>query len=754
MKLKVLRSIAQQFSRAHNLRDGLGLMVKQVSDAIQTECCSVYLLDEEQQEHVMMATTGFNQRSVGRVRLPFPQGLIGHVVKRGEPIHVEDASQHPNYYPIADINEDKFKAFLGVPIIHQRRPLGVLAVQQQVKRKFNEGEEAFLVTISAQLAASIAHAKISGERLLQVKSTNTALSYTGVPGAPGVGIGEASVVYPPADLDSVPTRYITNIEEEVASFLSSLNAVKSQMQQLSRNVESVLSKEEQALFNAYVAILDENSLGQEVIQWIEQGLWAPAALARVIKSHVNVLESQGDDYLAERAVDILDLGRRVLSQMERGHSANRNFPSDCILIGEEITAANLAEAPPGSIRGICSLNGSQTSHVAILAKAMGIPSVFGIHNLSLNDLTGLLIIVDGYHGEVKVAPSTEMEEEYRRLAAEEDALTDDLMSLKDLPAETPDGYQIDLAVNLGLGTDVPISLDVGAQGVGLYRTEVPFMIREQFPSEDEQLEIYQSLLAKFNPQQVTMRTLDIGGDKSLPYFAIDEHNPFLGWRGIRVTLDHPELMLLQMRAMLRASAEFNNLRIMFPMITQLDELEEALSYLGQAYQEVKEECPNLEYPKVGAMIEVPVTVYLAYELALRVDFVSVGSNDLAQYLLAVDRNNARVSNLYDMLNPGVLKMLKLTVDLVHKANKPISICGEMAADPLGAVLLTAMGYDTLSMSANSVPRIKWLLRNINLSDMQAWLTWALTQTSGKVIRRQLNDELEEAGVGGLVRAGR
>ena len=324
------------------------------------------------------------------------------------------------------------------------------------------------------------------------------------------------------------------------------------------------------------------------------------------------------------------------------------------------------------------------------------------------------MIVDGYHGHIYIAPNVSLRRELMRLIDEERELQKGLEELQELPAQTIDGHRVKLLVNTGLAADAGLSLSVGAEGVGLYRTEVPFMTRDRFPAEEEQRVIYQQLLRAFAPRPVTMRTLDVGGDKVLPYFKVSEQNPFLGWRGIRLTLDHPEVFLVQVRAMLRASVGYDNLRIMLPMISSVDEVDEALKLIIRAHDELLEEEIPIKMPLVGAMIEVPAAVYQIKAIVSRVDFISVGTNDLTQYLLAVDRNNSRVANLFDSLHPAVLHALISVVDAAHAADKEVSICGEMAGEPIAVVLLLAMGFDALSMSSVSLPRVKWVIRKFSM----------------------------------------
>ena len=370
----------------------------------------------------------------------------------------------------------------------------------------------------------------------------------------------------------------------------------------------------------------------------------------------------------------------------------------------------------------------------------------GAVDLPYTRLEGRSVVIDGYNGTVHLNPRPEVLSRFKEVVDSDLELNKDLESLRDQPCVTLDGHRMPLWVNTGLMADVVRSLEQGAEGVGLYRTEVPFLLRERFPSEEEQRQIYRNQLEAFAPRPVTMRTLDIGGDKSLPYFPIEEDNPFLGWRGIRVTLDHPEIFLSQVRAMLKANDGLGNLRIMLPMISSVSELDEALDLIRRSHREVVQEGVTTELPSIGVMVEVPSAVYQARALARRVDFLSVGSNDLTQYLLAVDRNNARVADLYHSLHPAVLQALQEVATAAMAEGKKVGICGELAGDPEGAVLLLAMGYDMLSMNATSLPKVKKALRNVSLVEARELLAAALQREDPAEIHALLERFLAEHGM--------
>ncbi|MDH5371109.1 MAG: phosphoenolpyruvate--protein phosphotransferase, partial [Gammaproteobacteria bacterium] len=486
---------------------------------------------------------------------------------------------------------------------------------------------------------------------------------------------------------------------------------------------------------------------------IKEGNWAAGALRQTIQEHEQVFHEMEDSYLRERADDVRDLGRRILMHLQDVSQDAIEFPDNTVLIGDDISASMLAEVPRDKLTGVISVRGSRTSHVAILARAMSIPAVMGATDLPVGKIDGRTIIADGYSGRVFISPTEKVVNEFQRLIDEEDALSDELTALRDLPAQTEDGIKISLLANSGLLSDITPSLQSGAEGIGLYRTEFPFMERQKFPSEEEQRSIYRQVLESFHPRPVTLRTLDVGGDKALPYFPIEEDNPFLGWRGIRITLDHPEIFLVQIRAMVRASSGLNNLKILLPMISDIAELNEALGYIHQVYGELLEEGEDVVMPEIGVMIEVPSSVYQAGNLARRVDFLSIGTNDLTQYILAVDRNNARVASLYDSLHPAVIRAILQVVESARVHNVPVSVCGEMAGDPIAALLLLAMGIDSLSMSVSSLPRVKWVIRNITRERARQILSEVLLIEDAAGIRKYLNETFESAGMGGLVRAG-
>jgi len=753
--LDLLSRITQAVSAASSLDEALELIVLRVKQAMAVDVCSVYLTDEETGSHTLMATEGLNAGAIGKVVLARNEGLVGLVAQRQEPVNLDAAADHPRYRYFPETGEERYNAFLGVPIIHYRQGLGILVVQQLEARRFSNDESAFLVTIAAQLAGAVAYALETGKTQARPsKRKGRSDFHQGVPGAPGVAIGTIVLLSPLADLDSVPDRRVEDAASEERAFLESVTTVQAELRSDAAKLSGALTSDAQALFDVHVMLLGDDSLLSGVVQRIRAGNWAPAALRDTVREHVQIFHQIDDPYLRARAEDVRDVGRRLLLSLQSIQPETRQYPKHCILMADEVSIAHIADVPPSQIAGIVSMKGSRASHIAVLASGLGVPAVMGLGELPVAKLDGEKIVVNGYEGHVCIDPTDSAIRRVKRLIKQEKKVSKDLEAIRGLPAETKDGSRVLLYVNNGLMDGLSIPDDGLAEGVGLYRSEYSFLSRKSFPTEDEQYEIYRKALKTYAPRHVVIRTLDVGGDKPLSYFPIEEENPFLGWRGIRITLDHPELFLTQLRALLRANKDLRNLYVLLPMVSCIGEVDSALELLDRAHDELEEEGLHLPHPPVGVMIEVPAMLYQAEALLRRVDFLSIGSNDLTQYLLAVDRNNARVSRLYDSLHPSVLRVMSDLVSTAHRLNKPVSVCGEMAGDPAAVLLLVGMGVDILSMSPASLPRAKSVIRSLSRKRSEQLLREALDMEDSGAVREFMNSELDARGLGSLVRAGK
>ena len=755
-KLVSLQQIVQEVSSAPDLTAASRIIVNRVRETMHTDVCSVYLIEPATRTLVLSATEGLNPAAIGKVRLEVEQGLVGLVATSSEPINVRDAARHPRFKLIPQCEEAPYHGFLGVPVIHRGATLGVIVVQQAKVRRYRDTDVAFLVTLAAQLAGVITLARASDSVDPFVSMRRKHENYVdAIAGAPGVALGVGVVAYSPAELDSVPDRVPQDPNAEEAAFHAAVSHVVSELRRLQTDFGSTLLPEDQALFEALAMIVSSELLVEATVARIHAGNWAPGALRDTIDEYADQFMAIEDEYLRERARDIRDLGRRILAHLLRAGDTQRDYPVRTILVGEELGPIDLGRVPVDRLAGVISGRGSSLSHLAILARAMGIPAVVGTAGLvPLSQLETADLIIDGYRGRLYVNPGDAVRQEFSRLEREEQALSRELEHLRDLPAETPDGFRVALYANAGLLADLTSSLSVGAEGIGLYRTELPFMLREQFPGEEEQRILYRQVLEVFAPNPVTLRTLDVGGDKPLPYFPVTEPNPALGWRGIRFALDNPVILITQLRAMLRASAGLENLRILIPMVGSVDEAEEAVQLVRRSWQELKDQGEEVALPPCGLMIEVPSAVYQAAALARRVDFLSIGTNDLTQYLLAVDRGNERVAARFDSLHPAVIRALQQVMEAGERYNKPVSVCGQAAGDPAMAILLLGMGIQSLSLSAGDLPRIKSVIRTISRAQAQSLLNEALQIEKAAEIRKLLSGALIQAGLGGLVRAGK
>ncbi|SEG88975.1 phosphoenolpyruvate--protein phosphotransferase [Marinobacterium lutimaris] len=740
-------AILQSLGAAPNLDLALLGIVKDVRDLFQVDICLLYLSDPVRLDaQRLMVWDG-----LGDLAAPpaFADTLANLVAERSEPVNLCDSKALP-----AQLDAN-CHVYLGVPIMHQGALLGTLIVQQTAQSRFSESEQAALATLAAQIAGGIQLAKArSSINASASGNVPTGPLFEGVIGAPGIATGTGHVIYARSELAQIPNRDVADIESEIAVFQAAVSRVAGELDRVAEEQGGGLTAEDRTLFRVYAMIARSNELVTSTLAGIRSGNWAPGALRDSIQEHARYFEAMEDPYLRERADDIRDIGRALLNELQTLEPAEERYPARTILVGEDLSPLDLAAVKGVRLVAVISGHGSRLSHLAILARSMGIPAVMGLAGtLPLNSLHGKSLIVDGYKGRLCIEPDVSLKRQYRSLAARERRLSKTLRHLRDQTAQTLDGFRIPLYTNAGLLSDLNPSLAAGSEGIGLYRTEYPFMVRDSFPTEEEQYTLYRKVLQTFHPRPVTLRTLDIGGDKPLSYFPVQETNPFLGWRGIRISLDHPEMFLTQIRAMLRASSGLNNLSLLLPMISRVEDLDEALILIQRARQQLEQEGLSITQPRLGAMIEVPSAVYQAEALARRVDFLSVGTNDLIQYLLAVDRNNERVARWFDALHPAVIQALLRIIRAGKQSSTPVSVCGEAAGDPAVVLLLIGMGVSSLSLSAGDLPRIKWAIHSLSRRQARALLRQVLQLEQASAIRSLLTQALVDAGLDTLMHPG-
>ncbi|MEZ9834015.1 phosphoenolpyruvate--protein phosphotransferase [Vibrio breoganii] len=748
--LNQLRDIVEHVSRVEDIHQALEVFVERTCDAINSECCTIYLSNHQKQRLELMATKGLTF-SGERLHIGFQEGLVGLVHRTAEPLNVAKASLHPDFKFFPQLGEDVYQAFLATPIVHRKRMLGVVVIQQKTPRLFSDTEESFLVTLAAQLAVLIASEQQQGNWLLQERKSSTV---TGLSACNGIAIGPIWRGNDEPLLKDVSPASAIDIEKDKEWLLVAIESALTEFRRLRKQLDSDLNKDALAIFDLFTHLLNDPKLRGDLIKQIEKGDAADWALRQVIERYSNHFARMNDIYLQERSQDVRELGQRLLYFLYHSQAKEIKLEKPVIFVVNELTTTLLASVPRDKLLGVISLQGGVNSHAAILSRALGIPSVIG-SNLKGIEADDRHIILDGYSGEVLLNPTAKEMSDYQKLLAEEQEVRSMVESEVREPALTSDKVPITILLNAGLGGDASYSFFDVVDGVGLYRTEISFIVKQAFPSEDEQVETYRKVLAYSQGKPVVMRTLDIGGDKSLPYFPMEEENPFLGWRGIRFTLDHPDIFLIQVRAMMRASVgQKSELKILLPMISGVPELDSALSLIAQAYHEVALTHPRVKKPKVGIMLEVPSMIYLLPVIAKRIDFVSVGTNDLTQYLLAVDRNNSQVSELYEVVHPSVLMALKQIHDACRYSKIPVSICGELAGDPIGVLLLLGLGFKQLSMNSANVANIKYVIRQSNLDDLEALASQAITKAYASDVHKLAFDYLEKRDLAGFVRPGK
>ncbi|MGA0806110.1 MAG: putative PEP-binding protein, partial [Pseudohongiellaceae bacterium] len=646
---RLQKEVLELASPAEQLRK----IVDSISEIVGTDVCTLYLVDPHD-NMALMASHGLVQ--TGPVTIPAGRGLVGLAARSRHPINVARASEHPDFYYVEGTAEERFQSFCGIPLVHYGKVVGVLVVQSREAEALSPENEGFLVTLSSQLAHIVADMPAS----MQGGHFNTYIR--GVKGSSGIGIG-TGVLCDHGDLFTVPDEPCPDIDAAIRQWHELIAMVQLELKQEESLLGGVLSDGVSGIFRTYASLLSDQALLHKVETEIRNGNWLPGALRRTIQHFADLFLAMEDPYLRARHEDIHHLGNKLYTSYTGNTSLTlvTEGIDQVVLIGEEVSISDIAAVPAEKLVGIICYAGSSMSHTAVLANALGVPAVMGIGQLK-HLRNHERFIVDGNSGQIVRYPNDMLCVEFQRLIDEEQKLLGKLSELRDQPAVTPDGHEIRLFTNSGLLADLSPGLRHGAQGIGLYRTEIPFLVRDSFPSEQEQVEVYRHVFDAYAGRPVYMRTLDIGGDKQLPYFPITgEDNPALGWRGIRFTLDKSQLMMTQVRDMLRAAADDGNLHILLPMISATEELNSFNQLLTEALQQLQHEGHAVRRPRVGAMVEVPAAISQLHFWHNRIDFVSIGSNDLSQYLLALDRNNSRVASRYDSLHPAVIHEINRTV---------------------------------------------------------------------------------------------
>lgn len=770
--LQLLEDVGTLIGESEESRSTLQSIVRLVAERLDMEVCSVYRYDPTNDTLALAATRGLDPESVGSVRMNVNEGLTGFVIERGEPVMAVDALAHPRYKYFPETGEEKYHSFLGVPILDRRKVRGVLVAQTSRRRRFTLDELRLLKAVAVPVGGILAQLELmesletkeeerknyrtrmldalkrlqgfEREREVSRKPPReTAIRLSGWPAAPGFGIGRAHLLAPLVSLGAAPVRRVTSAKREIARFYAAVDRSIEEIVRLKARVQRSYPEIDAGLFDTQSLMLRDENLLRPVIERIAAGLNAERALEEVIVGLVDRFTKLEDTYMQDRAFDIKDIGQRILRNLLGVAERDRSFVGAVILVADELSLSDFILIESEQLKGIVMGRGGTTSHASILAKSLELPTVVGVEN-SDEIREGDHLIVDGNSGSVFVNPSKEVLREYGRLRDEYDAFNRELDSLRELPAETPDGHRVALGSNIGLLGDIPISLRHGADHIGLYRTEIAFLSHRDYLSEAEQVQLYERVVRAAGDCEITIRTLDLGADKLPSYLPIhDEANPFLGWRSIRISLELPNTFKAQLRAIMRAAVQ-GKARLLLPMVSSVEELRRSKGFIEEAKDELRRDGHKFDADiPVGVMIEVPAAVQMADRFISEVDFFSIGTNDLIQYLLAVDRNNRKVASLYQPLHPAVLRAVAHTVGVARKAGKPVALCGEMAGDPVCTLVLLGLGLRDLSMSSFLVPPIKRLIRSVDMGTAEAIANTVLQLDTVKEVKRHVFEQMRK-----------
>lgn len=728
----LLKRLRELMAEALEPQARLDSIVREIAGNMVAEVCSLYVLRADSALE-LYATEGLNPEAVHNAQLRIGQGLVGTIAASARPLNLSDAQKHPAFEYLPETGEEVYNAFLGVPLLRAGRTLGVIVVQNRTQKTYSDDELEALETTAMVVSEMIAAGDLA--RLsrpgLELDLTRP-ITISGTAFSDGVGLGHV--------LLHEPRIVVTNLFNEDTGL--ELQRLDEAIGSLRLSIDDMLSRrdvafegEHRAVLEAYRMFAHDRGWVRRLEEAIRNGLTAEAAVEKVQSDTRARMVHITDPYLRERLNDFDDLANRLLRQLlgKGPELTAAELPKDAIIVARSMGAAELLDYPRDKLRGLVLEGGAVTSHVVIVARALGIPVAGQMKGAVSVSENGDAIIVDGDEGKVHLRPQADVQEAYSekaRFRAKKQAL---YRELRDRPAVSKDGVPVELNMNAGLAVDLPQLFESGAAGIGLFRTELQFMVAATFPRAEAQEKFYREILDAARGHPVTFRTLDIGGDKVLPYFSHDvsEENPALGWRAIRLTLDRPGLLRTQIRALLKAAGG-RELKLMLPMVTEVDEIRRAREVIDREVRHLSKFAHLLPTGlKLGAMIEVPALLWQLDELMHAVDFVSVGSNDLFQFVTATDRGNAQLAGRFKPLSVPFLTMLKQIADAGERAHTPVTLCGELAGEPLSAMALIGIGYRSISMAPASIGPVKAMLTELPVSEMTGLLNEMLEKRDSR-----------------------
>lgn len=714
--------LAVLFEKTSSLDGFLGKVVNTIAYHMKAAVCSVYLFDDDSQQLVLAATQGLNPEFVRHVRMNPGEGLVGQAFANSKSVREADGRQSPYFKLVPGLNEESYRAFLAVPLLRGLSRIGVLVVQDPVADYFSENDEKALRAIASQLAVTIENARLLiGLREKEPKAPTTrpreemAKFIKGTSASGGCALGTAVELgrFDPAEYVGAAGRHLT-----LEDFTKAVAMTEQQIEALQHEMEERLSDVASLIFSAHLLILKDESFSGAMADRIRGGEEPFSAVHEVVEGYAALFSRSQNAALREKTQDVRDLGRRLLHNLVGGEMDHADY-NGCVVVCADLMPSDMLKVVGQRAAGLLLAGGGVTSHVSIIARSLRVPMVIVSDRRVLDMPSGTRLLLDGDQGTVFINPEETVLKNYGEL---DRARVQAEAAEKNVRPETftRDGRRVHLLANINLLSDLPVALRLKAEGIGLYRSEFPFIVRNDFPSEEEQYVIYRRIVREMGGREVVFRTLDIGGDKILSYFpTVNESNPFLGLRAIRFSLRHREIFERQLRALLRAG-EGVPIRIMFPLVSSVDDLVEARDILRDCARSLAEAgIPHQPEPEVGVMMELPSAVEIADDLADEADFLCIGSNDLVQYILAVDRTNEHIADLYVPYHPAVLRALKRIVDAATKQQTDLSICGDMATDPRLIPFLLGIGLTKFSMDSRRLPQIQEVISGTDFKAAQA-----------------------------------
>lgn len=741
----LLKRIRTTMARNLPAQRRLDEVVRTIAGAMVAEVCSAYILRAGEVLE-LFATEGLKAEAVHLTRLRVGEGLVGDIASHARPLALADAQHHPQFAYRPETGEELYQSFMGVPVLRSGRVLGVLVVQNKTRRHYTEEEVETLETVAMVVAELVAGGELVGREELSPVTGIGVLPerLEALALAPGLALGTVVLHQPDITLTQLiaedPLREIDRLDDAFSSMKLALDEL------LTEHEEN--AGEHREVLETYRMLAEDRGWANRIIEAIETGLTAEAAVQKVQNDMRARMREIQDPYLRERLSDLDDLNNRLLRHLLgiQELPEARELPENAILVARNMGPAELLDYDRRRLKGVVLEEGTASSHVAIVARALNIPLLGHCAGLMTKVQAGDSLVLDGENEQVFIRPSEDILQTFAISMNALQARQISYAANRDLPAVTKDGVEVNLLMNAGLLIDVPQLSATGAGGIGLYRTEVTFMVAHSFPDVTRQHDVYRRVLDGAEGKPVIFRTLDIGSDKVLPYWHRDaEENPAMGWRALRISLDRPAMLRQQLRAMILAAAG-RALHVMFPMVAQVEEFDDAKEILDLELQRAEERGGELPASvRVGAMFEVPALYWQMEEVLDRVDFLSIGSNDLAQFVFAADRGNTQLQGRYDTLSPAFLRLIGAIIEAGKRRGKPVSLCGEMAGDPIDAMALLALGLRSFSMSPPAVGPLRAMIRSLDLGQLEAYVA-ALGAQKGQDMRSSLRAFARDHGV--------